>query len=559
MKAFLGALRQRQPKDTSHRGWLFLPYDQLSDQLGPLAREAPEALGIVLVENRWHLARRPYHRQKLAYVISNLRHFALEQAARGVAVRYLVAQRPYRQELPSLVEQLGPLRVMMPAERELRVDIQPLVETRQIEVMPHEGWLTTHEHFRAARKRGPPWRMDVFYRYVRRQTGVLMEQGKPVGGKFSFDPENREPWRGAPAPPELPVFAVDPVKREVGELIESEFSRHPGNLDLTCVPASAEEADELWRWAKRKCLPHFGPYEDAMSSHASGLFHTRASALINLHRLLPARVVAEVERMQIPLPSKEGFIRQLLGWREFIHHVHVASDGFRHLPGGDPEVAPAAGAGGYARWAGRPWPKAKTQRFMDGGSMPCALGCGTPLPPAYWGERSGLACLDHVVSAVWREGWSHHITRLVVLSSIATMLDVSPRELTDWFWMAYVDSQDWVVEPNVLGMGMFAVGDYMSTKPYVTGAGYINRMSDFCGRCSFNPRRTCPLTRLYWAFLARHERALRDNPRMKMVMASMRKRAPGQRRQDQSVFRKVRDLLSEGRAVALDDIPAQKL
>ncbi len=559
MKAFLRLLRQRQPKDTSGRRWLFVPYDQLSDQLGPLAREEPETLGLLLVENRWHLARRPYHRQKLAYIIANLRHFALEQAARGAAVRYVVAQRPYREELPSLVEELGPLRVMMPAERELRVDIKPLVQTGQIELIPHEGWLTTHEQFLAARRKGPPWRMDVFYKYVRRDTGILMKQGKPVGGKFSFDPENREPWRGAPAPPEPLVFPVDPIKKEVGALIDSEFGRHPGDLDLTRVAASGQEVERLWVWAKQECLRHFGPFEDAMSSHSTGLFHTRASALINLHRLLPSRVVADVQRMRIPLPSKEGFIRQVLGWREFIHHVHTVSDGFRHLPGGDPEVARSAGDGGYARWAGQPWPQAKTRRFIDGGAKPCALGCGTPLPPAYWGASSGLSCLDQVVSSVWREGWSHHIKRLVILSGIATMLDVDPRELTDWFWVAYVDSQDWVVEPNVLGMGMFAVGDYMSTKPYVTGAAYIDRMSDFCDSCSFNPRKDCPLTSLYWAFLARHERALGHNPRMTMMLASMRRRTREQRRQDQSVFRRVRDRLSQGRAVGPDDVPGQKL
>jgi len=188
--------------------------------------------------------------------------------------------------------------------------------------------------------------------------------------------------------------------------------------------------------------------------------------------------------------------------------------------------------------------------------MPAVLGGDMALPPAYWDRRSGLTCLDKVVSDVWAEGWSHHITRLVVLSGIATMLDVSPRELTDWFWAAYIDAYDWVVEPNVLGMGMFAVGDYMSTKPYVTGAAYVNRMSDFCEGCVFSPRRDCPLTALYWAFLARHERVLKDNARMKLAMASMRRRSAAQRRRDAGVFRMVGDLLRAGQIVSPDRLHA---
>ena len=159
------------------------------------------------------------------------------------------------------------------------------------------------------------------------------------------------------------------------------------------------------------------------------------------------------------------------------------------------------------------------------GAQPlCALGCDTPLPPAYWGEQSGLACLDTVVSDVWAEGYSHHITRLMILSNLATLLDVRPRELTDWFWVAYTDAYDWVVEPNVLGMGTYALGGLMTTKPYVSGAAYINRMSDYCGLCAFNPKTDCPFASLYWAFLARHEAVLKSNPRLRMPMASLGKR-----------------------------------
>lgn len=445
--------------------------------------------------------------------------------------------------------------MMVPAERELRADLQTLVDAGGLELIPHEGWLTTHAEFRAGAGEGLPWRMDVFYRYVRRKTGILMEGAKPAGGKYSFDRENRLPWRGNPRPPAPPTFPLDPIKEEVGSFIESKFGAHSGRLDLSTLPATARDADALWSWAKRECLPTFGPYEDAMSVQSTGLFHTRISSLININRLLPDRVVKDVMGMDIPVPSKEGFIRQVLGWREFVHHIHVATDGFRTLSTGNPPVAPGPGDGGYSRWAGKRWPSKRLPGDPDGGAKPSFLGYETPLPPAFWGETSGFACLDHIVSGIWTEGYSHHITRLMVLCNLVTLIGVSPRELTDWFWVAYTDAYDWVVEPNVLGMGTFAVGELMTTKPYVSGASYILRMSDYCERCAFDPKANCPFTNLYWAFLARHEALLRRNPRRRMVMASLRKRDVVRRQYDQAVFSMVRDTLLSGNVIKPEKLP----
>ncbi len=528
MSRFGRALRDRQP-DPAGRRWLFVPYDQLSDRIGPLSREDPRTLGIVLVETPWKAARRPYHKKKLALVLANLRHFALEQAARGVAIRHVAASGPYRAALEPLVAALGPLRMMEPAERELRADLAPLVASGGLLVIPHEGWLTTVEDFWTSQRSVPPWRMDAFYRHVRRRTGLLMRQGKPVGGKFSFDPDNRLPWRGDPPAPQPPRFRPDAITEEVGGLVEARFARHPGRLDLSTLPATRQDAEALWMWAKQECLPLFGPHEDAMSSRSSGLFHTRISALLNLHRLLPARVVADVAAMTLPLASQEGFIRQILGWREFVRHVHLATDGFRSLPEGVASI---------------------TRPDKDGGATPSALGASGRLPPAFWGTPSGLACLDRVVAGVWAEGYSHHITRLMVLANLATLLDVSPRELTDWFWAAYTDAYDWVVEPNVLGMGTYAVGDLMTTKPYVAGAAYIARMSDYCERCAFDPKTTCPITRLYWAFLTRHEGRLRDNLRLRLPLQALRKRSAAKREDDARTFREVRSALGAGRRLS---------
>jgi len=554
MSAFKKML-DKKLSDSSGRRWLFVPYDQLSDGVGPLAKEDPKSLGIILVENTWKAARRPYHKQKLALILANLRNFALEQADRGVAVRYVVAHEPYGNAIEKVIPETGPIRMMTPAERELRADLRGLVNRGDLELIPHEGWHTTSKHFQESRKKGPPWRMDVFYRYVRQQTGILMEKGKPLGGKLSFDVENRRAWKGAPPAPEVPTFPVDPIKREVVDLIESGFSHHPGELDLHRLPGTKSDAQNLWSWAKSECLPYFGPYQDAMSKGSSSLFHTRISALLNIHRLLPAEIVDDVLGMDLPLQSKEGFIRQVLGWREFVYHVHQATDGFRTLPTGKPPVAEKPGDGGYSRWAGKPWPDKWSRKDPDGGAKPSFLGANNPLPQAFWGTESGLNCLDQVVSQVWREGYGHHITRLMVLANLATLLDISPRELTDWFWIAYSDAFDWVVEPNVMGMGTYAVGDLMTTKPYTSGAAYIHKMGDFCESCLFDAKKNCPITNLYWGFLDRQQESLKNNPRLRMMMATLRRRNTSLRQYDQKVFQRLSKTLKDGTQFTPDSLP----
>jgi deoxyribodipyrimidine photolyase-related protein len=525
--AFDRALSERLTGASDRRTWLFVPYDQLSADIGPLSRLDPNEVGIVVVENPEKADRRPYHKQKLALVLANMRHFALEQAERGVAVRHVVRKAPYAATLEELARELGPLTLMTPAERDLRVDVAPAVASGAVTLVAHEGWLTATEDFHASQS-GPPWRMDAFYKHVRRKSGVLMDGGEPAGGRFSFDTENRKPWKGTPPAPVPPTFRPDAVTLEVAEIVARDAADHPGTLDFTSLPATAADAQTLLSWALSECLPHFGPFEDAMSTRSSGLFHTRLSPLVNLHRITPARLLAEVLALPIDIASQEGFVRQLLGWREFVRHVHEATDGFRRLPG--QPVSPA-----------------------DAPAAPSHLGADRPLPPVFWGGAdSGLACLDRVVKDVWREGWSHHITRLMVLSNLATLLDVSPRALTDWFWVAYTDAFDWVVEPNVLGMGTFAAGGLMTTKPYVAGAPYIDRMSDYCRGCRFDPKSTCPVTPLYWAFLERHREKLAATGRLTMPLAASAKRTESLKGRDRALFRVVGEALAAGRVVGVE-------
>jgi deoxyribodipyrimidine photolyase-related protein len=530
--AFARELELRN-SDPGNRRWLFVPYDQLSDAIGPLARQAPSELGIVLLESPWKAARRPYHKQKLALVLANLRHFALEQAERGVAVDHRVVRGSYGQALRPIAAEKRGLTCMQPAELELRRDLEPLAREGLLELVPHEGWLTTTAEFRASQKGGVPWRMDSFYRHVRRAGGWLMDDdGQPLGGKFSFDAENREAWKGEPPAARPPEFAADDVTAEVAELVTQRFAAHSGEVQLASLPATARQAVALWTWAKRECLPSFGAYEDAMSTRSRTLFHSRVSALVHLHRLLPRKLVEDACKLRIELRSKEGFVRQVLGWREFMRHVHAETDGFRRMPDGFAVPFETQGA-------------AQGEPGYDAGARPSHLGARAPLPPAYWGEPSGLNCLDEVVHSVWDEAYSHHITRLMVLANLATLLDVSPRELTDWFWVAYADAYDWVVEPNVLAMGTFGAGPLLTTKPYVSGAAYIDRMSDYCKGCAFDPRRTCPITPLYWAFLERRREQLEANPRLRMPYATLGKRSAAERARDRRVFEHVRQVLGE--------------
>jgi len=540
-------------KSPSHEGrrWVFVPYDQLTDRIGPLSEHPPEQLGIVLVESVWKARRRPVHKQKLALILANMRHFALEQAERGVAVDYRMSSRPYDQVLADVVSEKGPLICMRPAERELRANLQPLVDDGRLTWAPHAGWLTTRQDFEQGAGDGPPWRMDRFYRHVRQRTGILMQSGKPIGGRYSFDGDNRESWAGDPAAPSPPSFYVDPITVEVADLIDERFAHHPGTLDLQHLPVTRKHAEGLWGWAVAHCLPCFGPYEDAMSRQSRGLFHTRISPLLHIHRLLPADVVQSALRADVPLNSKEGFVRQVLGWREFVRHVHEATDGFRELPGMDVPVREHPGDGGYTAWSGT---ELDTATGADGGACPSVLDAHAPVPPAYWGTPSGLSCLDTVVGELWEQGWTHHIPRLMVLSNLGTLLGLSPRDLTDWFWVAYIDAFDWVVEPNVLGMGTFGAGEVMTTKPYVSGSAYIHKMSDYCADCRFHPKKSCPITAMYWDFLDRNQQALADNQRMRLPLASLGRRSPDKRARDAAVAAHVRERLAQGEPVSEESV-----
>jgi deoxyribodipyrimidine photolyase-related protein len=502
------------PAEARTRRWIYIPYDRLHDSVGPLAETAPEDAILVFMESQAKGTRRPYHKKKLTLVLSAMRHFALEQAQRGCRIIYGQSPDSFTAGLLTLQHQWQwpELLCNRPAERELRVELDAAQkEGLRITFTPDTAWLSTTADFdtafpaRPAKRGQRAYLMDTFYRAMRHKTGILMSHGKPAGGKYSLDAENRLPWRNELPVPVRPTFPPDAITLEVMAMIEQ---RHPdtfGTLAGFDLPVTRADAESAWAFALTHCLPHFGPWEDAMSTQHPDLFHSLTSPLVNLTLLRPRQLVEDVAEAhaagRVPLASAEGFIRQLLGWREFIRHIHETTDGFRTL---------------------------------ESNAAPNALNAHRNLPPVYWGTPSGMACMDTVVAGVVANGWSHHITRLMVLSNLATLCGFSPRQLTDWFWFAYIDAYDWVVEPNVLGMATFADGGLTATKPYVSGAAYINKMSDFCGRCALNPKLTlgpgsCPFTALYWSFLERNEAVLAPLNRMAMPLATMRKRSGADR------------------------------
>ncbi|NBQ16298.1 MAG: hypothetical protein EBU31_17225, partial [Proteobacteria bacterium] len=310
--------------------------------------------GVVVVESDEWLGRRPYHRQRIALILLNQRAFTEELRAAGVEVRIMRTRGTVSDALREFAGELGALTVDEPAEREMRAELAPLVGAGLLRVVPNRQWITTAEDFRAAAGSGG-WRMDTFYRAVRARTGILMEDGSPVGGKISFDTENRERWDGIPAAPEPPRFERTSLRDEVAREVEERFGRHPGRLDVDALPATHVDTELLWRWGLTHCLPWFGPYEDAMSERSRGVFHTRISPVLNLGRIPPQRLVDDVAASGVPLQSVEGFVRQVIGWREFVRHVHGATDGFRNVRGDRPEVHAAPGDAGWSRRYGAAW------------------------------------------------------------------------------------------------------------------------------------------------------------------------------------------------------------
>ncbi|MBL9201734.1 MAG: cryptochrome/photolyase family protein, partial [Opitutaceae bacterium] len=346
-------------------------------------------------------------------------------------------------------------------------------------------------------------RLEFFYREMRRKHRVLLDAaGEPEGGQWNFDPENRGSF-GRDGPPRRPApraFPPDATTRAVLALVERRFAGHPGELarfDWPVTPAQARAALDDFI-AHR--LAEFGRYQDAMWTDEPWLYHSRLSAALNLKLLDPRDVIAAAERAwregRVPLAAAEGFIRQILGWREYVRGIY-----WMQMPG---------------------------YRERN------ALGAREPLPPFYWTGETPMACLRGALGQTLAVGYAHHIQRLMVTGLYALLLGVDPRRVHEWYLAVYVDAVEWVELPNTLGMSQYADGGVMASKPYAATGSYIDRMSNYCAGCRFDPKaatgeKACPFTTLYWDFLLRHERRLAANPRMSLQVKNLARLAPARR------------------------------
>jgi len=443
------------------------------------------------------------HKARIALFLSAMRHFRDRLRDQGMAVEYRELDAPDNlgdlgAELLAAIRRLRPdgLLVTEPGEWRVREAIRAAAASAQVplDIRPDRHFLCSTQDFAAHAEGRRQLRMEHFYHEMRRRTGVLMEGTRPVGGRWNYDPENRKGF-GRQGPPSLspPVgFAPDATTREVLALVEARFPGHPGSLAHFSWAVTPEQASLALDDFITNRLAGFGPYEDAMWTDEPYLFHSRLSSVANLRLLDPREAIGRAEEAwrsgQAPLPSVEGFIRQFLGWREYVRGIY--------------------------------W------QFMPGYADRNELDAQLPLPRFYWTADTDLHCLRQVIQQTLDLGFAHHIQRLMVTGLFALLLGVHPARVHEWYLAVYVDAVEWVELPNTLGMSQYADGGAMASKPYIATGKYLQRMSNYCAGCRHNPTQSvgeqaCPFTTLYWDFLARHEERLARNPRMALQIRNL--------------------------------------
>ncbi len=476
---------------------------------------------MLMVESVRRARHIPHHKQKLVLVWSAMRHFARELEELGYQVDYYSTQDNLHPALSEHMSRFAPnkIRLMETAEygRTALLEKTLLKQGVQVEITPNNMFISSKAEFQGSAKGKSNLVMESFYRRMRRETGLLMRSGRPEGGKWNLDQLNRKrPPRGHVFP-EIPGFPPDRITREVMELVEREFPGNFGVLEEFSWPVSREAAESFFTDFLDHRLDLFGPYEDAIVQGQRALYHSLLAPLLNIGLLDPLEICRLAESRYYEeracLQSVEGFIRQVIGWREFIYQVY-------HLK----------------------MPGYELSNFFD-----AQLG----LPNFYWTGETRMACIKDAVKDLRKYGTIHHIQRLMVTGNFALIAGISPQLVNEWYRIAYVDAYDWVVTPNVLGLALYADGGVLATKPYAASANYINKMSDCCGSCHYDPKVTtgekgCPFNSLYWDFLDRNSEAFGKNPRMNLAMANLRKRDLDTMRDIKAQAADIRGKLSRG-------------
>ncbi|WP_230969189.1 cryptochrome/photolyase family protein [Nitrogeniibacter aestuarii] len=452
------------------------------------------------------------HKVRIAMFLSAMRHFAGALRAQGRPVDYLALDdhdhETLGDALADALRRFKPSSIRMVKAGDWRVH-QALCETADaagvaIDWAEDRHFIATEYDFNAWADDGrKQLRLEYWYRELRKRTGLLMKDGKPAGGDWNYDEKNRASF-DADGPGWLPspaTFEPDDITRSVIALVESRFADHPGTLEHFDWPVTPEQARQALDDFITHRLECFGHYQDAMWTDETWLYHSRLSAALNLKLIDPMTVCRAAEKAwqggRAPIAAVEGFVRQILGWREFVRGLY--------------------------------W------RFMPGWLDENALEADAELPGFFWTGQTDMVCLSQTLKQTLKTGYAHHIQRLMVTGLYALLVGVKPRQVHEWYLAIYVDAVEWVELPNVLGMSQHADGGRMASKPYVASGNYIDRMSNYCKGCRYDPgeatgEAACPFTTLYWDFLDRHEKRFADHPRMALQVKNLRRKPDEERK-----------------------------
>ena len=477
---------------------VYINHDQLNLSVWPdwVQEEKPP---LIFIESKQKGASLPYHKKKLSYVLSSQRHFALECAEQGFPVVYLSSPNHYDDELERVLNEYSNLSLtaMQASEWDTRERLAGLSESfdDRFSIIPNTFFLADPEEWKD--ELDTNYRMEYFYREMRKRTGYLMtDEGEPEGDEWNYDDQNREKLPKNHPVPDVTTFEPDEVTQEVTELVEAYFPDHFGNAENFCYAVTREQALQLLDEFIDERLDEFGPYEDALAIDEHIMFHSNLSLYLNNGLLMPREICDRAEQAyydgKAPINSVEGLIRQLIGWREFIHIYYEAMM---------PEVREANHFG-----------------FTE------------ELPELFWSGETNMKCMEQALKPVLEHGYSHHIPRLMVLSNFSNLTKTDPRKLNEWFWFAYVDAYEWVTLPNVLGMSTFADGGVLGSKPYVSSGNYINKMSNYCRSCEYSITKktgenACPFNYLYWDFIDKERETFNDSGRVNFMVNMYEKKS----------------------------------
>ncbi len=478
--------------------------DQLTPDVAALRAARPGDV-VVMAEVMAEGTYVPHHPQKIVLILSAMRHFAEDLAGRGVRVAYSRLDDPENSqsipgELIRRAAEVGAAEVIATAPGDWRLR-QALADCPiPVTQLPDDRFVCSEAEFAAWAEGRKQLRMEWFYREMRRKTGLMMEGDRPAGGQWNYDHDNRKPAQADLFRPRPPRFAPDPVTEDVLALVEARFGAHFGALGSFGWGVTRADALAALEHFATHALPRFGDEQDAMLAEDPTLSHALISPYLNIGLLSPMeicrRVEAEWRSGRAPINAAEGFIRQIIGWREFIRGV----------------------------WA-LEGPDYLTRN---------ALGHDRALPALFWGARTRMNCLAHAVGQTRDMAYAHHIQRLMVTGNFALLAGVDPAAVHEWYLAVYADAFEWVEAPNTLGMSQFADGGVVGSKPYVSSGAYIDRMSDYCGGCAYRVKeksgeRACPFNLLYWHFLTRHRARFEGNPRMAQMYRTWDRMEAGHR------------------------------